>query len=91
MPSSGRAQACFDAARALARLVAQVGGDLKVPQAERDHLTRVYLTRTVVLLRDAVDANPKLSGPIKADRDIKVLESRPDFQAIMNTLVEAGR
>ena len=91
VPSSGRAQACFDAARALARLVVQVGGDLKMPQAERDHLTRVYLTRTVVLLRDAVDANPALSGPIKADRDIKVLESRPDFQAILNTLVEAGR
>ncbi len=91
VPASGRAQACFDAARALARLVVQLGGDLKVPQAERDHLTRVYLTRTVVLLRDAVDANPELSGPIKADRDLKVLESRPDFQAILNTLVEAGR
>jgi hypothetical protein len=91
VPSSARAQACFDAARALARLVTQVGGDSKVSQAERDHLTRVYLTRTVVLLRDAVDANPELSKPIKADRDIKVLESRPEFQAIMNTLVEANR
>ena len=87
VPTSSRAQACFDAARVLARLVAQVGGDLKVPQAERDHMARVYLTRTVVLLRDAIDANPKLSEPIKADRDLKILESRPEFQTILNSLV----
>jgi hypothetical protein len=88
---SGRAGICLDAARALARLVAQVGGDRKVPHAERDHLTKAYQTRTVVLLRDAVDADPKLSGTIRDDPDIKVLQSRPEFQAILNTLVEAGR
>jgi serine/threonine protein kinase len=91
VPSASRAEACFDAARALARLVVQLGADLKVPEKERDHLSRVYLTRTVVLIRDAVDADPKLSEPIKADPDIKVLQSRPEFQAILNTLVEAGR
>ncbi len=91
VPPARRAQACFDAARALARLVAQIGADRKVPEKERDYLARVYLTRTVVLLRDAVDADPALAGPIKADRDIKVLQSRPEFQAILNTLVEAVR
>ncbi|MHB1557678.1 MAG: protein kinase domain-containing protein [Isosphaeraceae bacterium] len=91
VPNSARAQACFDAARALARLVAQVGADRKVPEKERDHLTRVYLTRTVVLLRDAVDARPELAGAIQSDPDIKVIESRPEFQVILNTLVEAGR
>lgn len=91
VPPARRAQACFDAARALARLVAQISADRKVPDKERDYLARVYLTRTVVLLRDAVDADPALSGPMKSDPDIKVLQSRPEFQAILNTLVEAAR
>ena len=58
---SDRAQACFDAARLLARLVTQVGGDDKLAQAERDRLTRNYLGRTIVLLREAIDTNPKLA------------------------------
>ncbi len=91
VPPARRARACFDAARALARLVAQIGADRKMPEKERDYLARVYLTRTVVLLRDAIDAEPALSGPIKRDPDIKVLQSRPEFQAILNTLVEAVR
>jgi eukaryotic-like serine/threonine-protein kinase len=90
VPPANRADACLDAARALARLVTQVSADLKVPEKERNHLARVYLTRTVVLIRDAVDANPALSEPIKADPDIKILQSRPEFQTMMDTLVEAG-
>ena len=90
-PAAGRAEVCLDTARALARLVAQVGNDVNLPEAERDHLTKSYLTRTVVLLRDAVDADPKLSDPIRDDPDIKVLRSRPEFEAILNSLVEAAR
>jgi eukaryotic-like serine/threonine-protein kinase len=89
-PSSGRAQACYDAARVLARLVAQADGDGKLHQADRDRLSRTYLTRTVVLLREAIDSNPKLAEQIKTDRDIKVLESKPQFLAIMNTLVDVA-
>jgi eukaryotic-like serine/threonine-protein kinase len=91
VPSANRAQACLDAARALARLVTQTGADRKLPEKERDYLTRSCLTRTVVLLRDAIDGNPKLSEMIKEDSDIKVLESRPEFQAILRTLVDSGR
>ena len=91
VPSANRAQACLDAARALARLVTQIGTDRKLPEKERDYLTRSCLTRTVVLLRDAIDGNPKLSEMIKEDSDIKVLESRPEFQAILRTLVDSGR
>ena len=69
----------------------QVGADAKLPEKERDYLTRSCLTRTVVLLRDAIDGSPKLSDTIKEDLDIKVLESRPDFQAILRTLVDSGR
>ena len=91
VPSSNRAQGCFDAAQILARLVTRVGGDGKLAQAERDRLTRNYLGRTIVLLREVIDTNPKLAEQIKTDPDIKVLESRPEFQTMMNTLVNIGQ
>jgi hypothetical protein len=88
VPLTSRPQACYDAARVLARLVAQAGTDDNLAQSERDRLARIYLTRTVVLLREAIDSNPKLADQIKEDRDIKALERRPQFRAIMNTLVD---
>ena len=91
VPASNRAQACFDAAKMLARLVGQLGGDSKLTQADRDRLTRNYVGRTIVFLREAIDTNPKLTDQIKTDADIKILESRPEFQAIMNTLVNLGQ
>ena len=90
VPDADRGQAYFDAARILARLVIRAGGDDRLAQADRDRLTRQYLGRTVVLLREAIDTNAKLADRIKTDPDIKALESRPDFQAIMNTLVGAN-
>ena len=56
-------------------------------QADRDRLTRNYLGRTIVLLREAIDSSPTLADQIKTDPDIKPLESRPEFHTIMNTLV----
>jgi len=91
VPSSSRAQACLDAARILARLVAQVGGNAKLAQADRDRLVRNYLGRTIVLLREAIDTNPKLAEEVKTDAEINRLESHPEFQTIMNTLVNLGR
>jgi tetratricopeptide (TPR) repeat protein len=90
VPTAVRDVGCFDAARILARLVTRVAADTKLAAAERDQLTRRYLGRTVVLLRDAIDSNPKLTQRIKADPDIKALESRRDFQEIMSTLVNSG-
>jgi len=87
VPSANRAQGCLDAARILARLVSRVGGDGKLASAERDRLTRNYLGRTIVLVREVIDTNSKLAEQIKMDSDLKGLESRPDFQTMMNTLV----
>jgi serine/threonine-protein kinase len=87
IPASDRGQACLDAARILARLVTKAGRDGKLAQLERDQLAKNYFGRTIVLLREAIDTNPKLSEQTKADSDIKALESRPEFQTIMNTLV----
>jgi serine/threonine protein kinase/tetratricopeptide (TPR) repeat protein len=90
VPTSGRAQACFDAARVLARLVTQVGGDIKLGQADRDRLGRNYLGCTIMLLREAIDTDPKLAEQIVTDTDVKLLESRPDFRTMMNTLVDVS-
>ena len=90
VPSSNRALGCLDAARILARLVTSVSTDLKLAQAERDRLTKGYVGRTAVLLREVIDTDPKLAEQIKTDADIKLLKSRPEFQAIMDTLVSAG-
>ena len=91
MPDSGRGEACFDAARLLARLVGLVGADPKLVPADRDRLIRPYLGRSIVLLREAIDTDPKLAGRIKDDPAIKALESRPEFQTMMNSLVNLGR
>ncbi len=88
VPVAGRPQACYDAARVLARIVEQASADNRLSAAERERVARVYLTRTVVLLRDAIDSNVNLADQIKIDPDIKALEKRPQFQAIMNTLVD---
>ena len=51
-------------------------------------MTRNYLSRTVVLLREAMDAGPEIAEQIKANADIKALESRPEFQTFMSSLAE---
>ena len=42
-------------------------------------------------LKRIVDANPKLADEVKKDTNIKLLESRPEFETMMNTLVNLGR
>ena len=72
VPDAGRGEACLDAARILARLVALVGADPKLVPADRERLIRPYLGRSIVLLREAIDSNPKMAGRIKDDPAIKV-------------------
>jgi serine/threonine protein kinase len=88
VPDAARGQAYFDAARVLARLVARASTDEKLAPADRDRLTRNSLGRTIVLLREAVDADHKFAARIKQDPDIKALDSRPEFATMMNTLVD---
>ena len=91
VPIAQRSQGCLDAARILAKLVTRAGADARLAPAERDRLPRHYLGRTIILLREATDSNPKLADQIKNDPDIKLLESRTDFQTIMNSLVQLGQ
>jgi serine/threonine protein kinase len=90
VPEASRAQTSFDAARILAQLVGLVGADPKLVPADRERLVRPYLARSIVLLREALDSNPEMAARIKDDRDIKVLETRPEFKMMMNSLVNAG-
>ena len=69
-------------------MVAQAGADEKVHQADRERLLRIYLTRTVVLLREAIDSNPKLAERSRPTATSRSWRRGPEFQAIMNTLVE---
>ena len=87
VPRSQRPQGCVDAARILARVIDRIGGDAKRPQSERDRITRNYCGRLALFLREAIDADPKLVDPIKADTDIKQIASRPEFHEIMDSLV----
>jgi len=42
------------------------------------------------VLREAIDASPKLAQKIKTDPDIQALKSRPELQTIMNILADVG-
>ena len=86
-----RAHGCLDAARILAQVVAQADADAKLSDSERTQLTRNYLSRTMVLLSEAVDASPKLAGQVKNDPHINALKSRPEIKTILDALEGANR
>ena len=86
--TASRPQACYDAAQVLARLLTQIAADDKLAKLERDSLSRKYLARTVVLLREAIDSGPAFADQIKVDPDIKALESRPQFRSFMSNLAD---
>lgn len=52
---------------------------------------RKFLGRTLVLLREAVDANTKLANLIKNDPVFKELRDRPEFQIMLSNLVDLGQ
>jgi len=87
-PDPGRGH--YEAARILARAAAAIQGDARLASARKEELTRSCLGRTVVMLREAIDANTKLADRIKAEPVFKQLLDRPEFQAMLNSLVELG-
>ncbi len=89
--ASDRGEACLEAARIVAQLVAQVEGNTKLPETERSRLAHSYLGRVIVLVSEAIDGSPKRRDAVKKDPDIKALVSRPEFQTIMNDLESVQR
>jgi tetratricopeptide (TPR) repeat protein len=90
VPNAERGEACLDAARVFARLVERVGGDPKLVPADQERRIRPYLRHSIALLHEAIDSDPKLAPRIKDDKDSKVLESRPEFKTMMDSLVDLG-
>ena len=78
---ASRPQACFDAAKVLARVVNQAGAEASYPR-RRHRLTRIYLKRIVVLLMEAIDSNPKLADEMATSRDFETVRSHPVFKTI---------
>ncbi len=91
VPASERVQACQDAARVLAQVIAQAEADTKLPAEKRIRLTRNYLGRTIALVSQAIDGSPARSDEIMKDPHIKALESRPEFRTIMSALESVQR
>ncbi len=87
-PDSG--QGCFDAAKLLALGASRLQSDAKLAPPRRDELGRKFLGRTLVLLREAVDANTKLANLIKNAPVFKELRDRPEFQIMLSNLVDLG-
>src|SRR5262249_29956418 len=84
-------QGHYQAARVLARCATTIQGDAKLASARKEELGRKCLARTVVMLREAVDADTKLGDRIKADPVFKQLLDRPEFQGMLDSLVDLGR
>ena len=62
----------------------QVNADTKLAEAPRKELTRNYLGRTIVLLREAIDAEPRLPAGVDTDPAFETIRTHPVF----NTLIE---
>jgi eukaryotic-like serine/threonine-protein kinase len=88
VPASSRPRACFDAARVLARRVGRLGSNTRITDADRAKIARTDIGRLALFLREAIDVDPKLAEPIKTDADIKGIASRPEFLAIIQTVVD---
>jgi tetratricopeptide (TPR) repeat protein len=84
-------QGFLDAARILARCVSQAQSDRNLTPARRDEIAQRCLGRTIVMLREAIDANAKLAEPMKTDPIFKELRERPEFQSMLSSVVDLGK
>jgi tetratricopeptide (TPR) repeat protein len=80
------APGCVAAARLLARMAAQARADEKLDRPRREALERQGLSGAVLLLREALDADPKLDADVKADPAFKDLLAHAEFQVLLGSL-----
>jgi tetratricopeptide (TPR) repeat protein len=93
MPKAANAPGAVHVAAAeiLARIARRVHDDTGLDASLRNDLERKCLGSVVVMLREALDADPKLADRIKAEAAFKDLLDRPEFQALLGDLVDAGK
>ncbi|MDG3007641.1 serine/threonine-protein kinase [Paludisphaera mucosa] len=82
------APSCLAAARLLARLASLARKDVKLNVAQRDDLERKGLAGAVLLLREALDADPGLEAEVKGDPAFKDLLAHAEYQLLLGSLAE---
>lgn len=80
-------QGPLEAARVLAHCLVTAREDHRLDGARRDEISRRCTGRIAILLREAVDANPRLGDRLKADPDLAPILARPEFQGLLGSLV----
>ncbi|MDR3622284.1 MAG: serine/threonine-protein kinase [Paludisphaera borealis] len=78
----------FAAAKTLARAATQMHKDAKLDPSRRDDLERKCLGSVVLMLREAIDADPKLNDQLKTEPAFKELLDRSEFQTLLGDLVD---
>jgi eukaryotic-like serine/threonine-protein kinase len=76
-------QRYVDAAKLLAQDMNVANKDTQLERARRDQISRQCSGRIAVLLRQALDTNPKLAEKIKSDPELSPLLSRPEIRSVL--------
>ena len=85
---SASGQAYVDAAKLLAQDMNAASQDAQLEAARREQIDRECSGRAALLLRQALDANPKLAGKIKSDTELAPLLTQPEVRSLLGNLGE---
>jgi serine/threonine-protein kinase len=83
---SASGQGYLEAARLLGREMAAANKDTQLEPPRREQIGRQCSSRIAVLLRQALDANPKLAEKIKSDDELSPLLARPEVRNLLGNL-----
>ncbi len=86
---SASGQAYVDAAKLLSQGMSAASKDAQLEPPRREQIGRQCSGRIAVMLRQALDTNPKLAEKIKSDADFAPLLTRPEFRNLLGNLGEA--
>jgi len=81
-------QGYVDAAKLLAHDMAVANQDAQLDPARRGQISRQCSGRIALMLRQALDTNPKLAGKIRSDPELSPLLARPEFRSLLGNLGE---
>ncbi len=89
-PAKDKGDACYLAARFLARCIAVADKDASISRQERVQLCRRYTDRAVALIDKAVANGFADSDALTRTEDLAGLRARPDFQRVLHRLRSAA-
>ncbi|WP_165074872.1 serine/threonine-protein kinase [Paludisphaera rhizosphaerae] len=82
------APGCIAGARVLVKLAAAARKDDRLAAASRDETEREALSNAVLLLREAIDADPTLDAEVRKDPDFQDVLNRAELKFILGRLAE---